>query len=132
MERYQGLDVIECADARAWEAWLAEHHEDSPGVWLRVAKKGSGVASVTISEALDVCLCYGWIDGLRHSLDGTYFLQRYTRRRARSTWSQVNVARVGALVAAGRMRPAGLAEVEAAQADGRWAAAYHGPPPRRS
>jgi hypothetical protein len=123
VQRYQGLDVIECPDGAAWEAWLVEHHDRSPGVWLRIAKKGSGVRSVTAGEALDVVLCYGWIDGLRHPQDETYFLQRYTHRRARSAWSRVNVARVEALIAAGRMRPAGLAEVHAARGDGRWAAA---------
>jgi uncharacterized protein YdeI (YjbR/CyaY-like superfamily) len=124
VEEYLGLEVVECPDAGAWEAWLAEHHDHSPGVWLRIAKKGSGVRSITASEALDVVLCYGWIDGLRHPQDETYFLQRYTRRRTRSRWSQVNVARVEALVVAGRMRQAGLTEVEAARADGRWARAY--------
>lgn len=124
VEEYQGLAVIECPDAAAWEAWLAEHHERSTGVWLRLAKKGSGVPSVTANEALDVVLCYGWIDGLRHSQDETYFLQRYTHRRPRSAWSLVNVTKVDALITSGRMRPSGLAEVEAAKADGRWAAAY--------
>ena len=124
VEEYQGLPVIECPDAAAWEAWLAEHHVRSTGVWLRIAKKGSGVPSVTANEALDVVLCYGWIDGLRHSQDETYFLQRYTHRRQRSAWSLVNVTKVEALITFGRMRPSGLAEVEAAKADGRWAAAY--------
>ena len=124
MELYQGLEVIECRDSAAWEAWLAEHHGRPTGVWLRIAKKGSGVQSVTAAEALDVCLCYGWIDGLRHPQDETYFLQRYSHRRPRSAWSRVNVAKVEALIAAGRMRPSGLAEVEAARADGRWAAAH--------
>jgi uncharacterized protein YdeI (YjbR/CyaY-like superfamily) len=132
VEEYHGLAVVECPDAAAWEAWLAEHHERSAGVWLRIAKKGSGVPSVTAHEALDVVLCYGWIDGLRHAQDQTYFLQRYTHRRPRSAWSLVNVAKVEALISSGRMRPSGLAEVEAAKADGRWAAAYRGRPPTRT
>lgn len=103
---------------------MAAHHGEQSEAWLRIAKRHSGVASVTTAEALDVALCYGWIDGQRRSFDGISFLQRYSRRRPRSTWSRVNVAKVEALTAAGRMRPAGLAEVEAAQADGRWQAAY--------
>lgn len=111
-------------DAAAFEAWLEAHHEDATGVWLKVAKKGSGATSVTTTEALDVALCFGWIDAQRRSHDATHFLQRYTRRRPRSTWSQVNVDKVAALTAAGRMRPAGEVEVAAAKADGRWEAAY--------
>jgi uncharacterized protein YdeI (YjbR/CyaY-like superfamily) len=111
-------------DAAAWEAWLAEHHGTAPDAWLKIAKKGSGVASVTAAQALEVALCYGWIDGHRKALDERYFLQRYSPRRKRSSWSRVNVERVEALTAAGRMRPAGLAEVAAAKADGRWDAAY--------
>ena len=92
--------------------------------WLRIAKRHSGIPTITIAEALDVALCYGWIDGQRKAHDDVSFLQRYSRRRPRSSWSQVNVAKVEALIAAGRMRPAGLAEVAAAEADGRWVAAY--------
>lgn len=116
--------VVAFADAAQWEAWLADHYELQTGVWLKIAKKGSGVASVTHAEALDVALCYGWIDSQRNSYDETYFLQRYSPRRPRSTWSKVNVARVEALVAAGRMREPGQAEIQAAMADGRWDAAY--------
>jgi uncharacterized protein YdeI (YjbR/CyaY-like superfamily) len=107
-------------DAAAWEAWLADHYELQGGVWLKLAKRGSGRAALTVSEALDVALCYGWIDSQRLGFDETYFLQRYSRRRAKSPWSKINVARVHSLVAAGRMREPGLAEVRAAQADGRW------------
>jgi uncharacterized protein YdeI (YjbR/CyaY-like superfamily) len=92
--------------------------------WLRIAKRHSGIASVTPAEALDVALCYGWIDGQRRAHDDVWFLQRFSRRRPSSSWSKVNVAKVEALMAAGRMRPAGLAEVAAAKADGRWEAAY--------
>jgi uncharacterized protein YdeI (YjbR/CyaY-like superfamily) len=111
-------------DAAEWEAWLAEHHATHNGVWLKIAKKSSGAMSVTISEALDVALCYGWIDSQRTALDGTYYLQRYSRRRPKSRWSKINVARVETLLAAKRMRQAGLAAVEAAKSDGRWSAAY--------
>ncbi|HEX6678239.1 MAG TPA: YdeI/OmpD-associated family protein [Actinomycetes bacterium] len=117
-------DVLSCASPTEWEAWLAAHWQRPTGVWLKIAKKGSPVISVTVSEALDVALCYGWIDGTRRRLDEQFFLQWYCPRRPRSAWSKVNVARVEALVAAGRMRPPGLAQVEAAKADGRWAAAY--------
>lgn len=116
--------MMHFADAAQWEAWLAGHHETEGGVWLKIAKKGAPVASLTVVEALEVALCYGWIDSQRRSHDEHWFLQRYSRRRKGSPWSRVNVERVEALTAAGRMRPPGLAEVEAARADGRWDAAY--------
>jgi uncharacterized protein YdeI (YjbR/CyaY-like superfamily) len=118
------MEVLRFPDAAAWEAWLAERHATDTEAWLRIAKKGSGLASIAIVDALDVALCYGWIDGQRRSLDEVSFLQRYCPRRPRSSWSQVNVEKVAALTAAGRMRPPGIAQVEAAKADGRWAAAY--------
>lgn len=111
-------------DAAEWESWLAEHHGTEGGTWLKIAKKGSAAVSVTVEEALEVALCYGWIDSHRKSYDEDFFLQRYSPRRKGSSWSRVNVERVERLTAAGRMRPPGLAEVAAAQADGRWAAAY--------
>ncbi|MFE0500536.1 YdeI family protein [Lysobacter soli] len=107
----------------AWETWLAAHG-DAPGVWLKIAKKDTGATSVSYSEALDVALCHGWIDGLKRSCDAQYFLQRFTPRKAKSLWSKLNIARVEKLVGAGRMQPAGLREVEAAKVDGRWDAAY--------
>ena len=116
--------VLDLPDGQAWEAWLEQHHATEPEVWLRIAKKGSGLASLSIGEALDGALCFGWIDGQRRGLDDVSFLQRYCPRRARSTWSQVNVEKVARLTAEGRMRPSGQAEVDAAQADGRWDAAY--------
>jgi uncharacterized protein YdeI (YjbR/CyaY-like superfamily) len=116
--------VIAFQDAAQFEAWLDTHGELRAGVWLKIAKKGSGVASLTGDEAVDVGLCYGWISGQRKSLDAVHYLQKYVPRRPRSRWSQVNVAKVQELIAAGRMRPSGLAEVEAAKADGRWDAAY--------
>ncbi|WP_217708095.1 YdeI/OmpD-associated family protein [Nonomuraea rhodomycinica] len=122
-----GADVMTFEDAAQWEAWLAEHHETPGGVWLRIAKKGSGEVTVTRGEALDVALCYGWIDSHTRSCDEASFLQRFSPRRSRSVWSKVNVAKVEELVAAGRMRPPGLAAVLAAQADGRWDAAYESP-----
>lgn len=111
-------------DADSWQAWLDENSEVETEAWLKIAKKGSGFASPTSREALEVALCFGWIDGQRKSLDESYFLQRYCRRRPRSTWSQVNVELGARLAEAGRMRPGGLREVERAQADGRWELAY--------
>lgn len=118
------MDVLDFLDATGWESWLAAQHDVRAEAWLRIAKRHSGIALVTIAEALDVALCYGWIDGQRRAHDDVSFLQRYSRRRPRSSWSKVNVAKVEALMEAGRMRPAGLAEVKAAKADGRWDAAY--------
>jgi hypothetical protein len=112
------------ASADDWEAWLEESGASAAGVWIKVAKKGSGIASVTHAEALDVALCFGWIDGQRKSFDEQYFLQRFTPRRPRSIWSQRNREHIERLTAAGRMRPAGRREVDAAKADGRWDAAY--------
>jgi uncharacterized protein YdeI (YjbR/CyaY-like superfamily) len=103
---------------------LEEHHATADGVWVKIAKKGTGIPTVAYPEVLDTALCFGWIDGQRKALDDQYFLQRFTPRRARSRWSQVNRDKVDALTRAGRMRPAGIAEVERAKADGRWDAAY--------
>jgi uncharacterized protein YdeI (YjbR/CyaY-like superfamily) len=118
------VDALDFPDAAGWESWLAAQHGVRDEVWMRIAKRHSGIESVTPAEAIDVALCYGWIDGQRRACDDVSFLQRFSRRRPRSTWSKVNVAKVEALTEAGRMRPAGLAEVAAAQADGRWDAAY--------
>lgn len=106
------------------DAWLARHPAPHPGLWVKVAKKGSGLPSVTAAEVNDVALCHGWITGQRKALDATHYLQRITPRRPGSLWSMVNVRRVAELTAEGRMRPGGVAEVEAARADGRWDAAY--------
>ncbi len=108
------------------EAWLGENHGSSPGIWLKIAKKGSGVESVDYAEALELALCFGWIDSQKRSFDESFFLQRFTPRRPRGKWSQINRAKAEELIAAGEMRPAGRAEVEAAKADGRWDAAYAG------
>jgi uncharacterized protein YdeI (YjbR/CyaY-like superfamily) len=118
------LEVLEFADQVAWGDWLGEHHADTAGVWLRIAKKAAAVTTVAYPEVLDAAICHGWIDGQRKPLDETYFLQRFTPRGPRSKWSQVNREKALALIAAGRMRPPGQAEVEAARADGRWEAAY--------
>jgi uncharacterized protein YdeI (YjbR/CyaY-like superfamily) len=118
------MDELEFTSMAEFEAWMDANHAGSDGIWMRIAKKGTGVATCSAPEALDVALCFGWIDGQRRALDDVYFLQKYTPRRARSKWSQINVGKVAELTRAGRMRPAGLAEVERAQADGRWEAAY--------
>ena len=117
-------DVLDLPDLAAWEAWLEVNHDTASEVWLRIAKKGSGQGSISIADALDGALCFGWIDGQRKGLDEVSFLQRYCPRRPRSTWSQVNVDKVARLAAEGRMRPPGQAQVVAAQEDGRWDAAY--------
>ena len=117
-------EVIAFRDAAEFEDWFADHVDESAGVWLKIAKKGSGIASLTDDEAVDIGLCYGWISGQRKSFDEEHYLQKYVPRRPKSRWSQVNVRKVAELTAQGRMRPSGLAEVEAAKADGRWDAAY--------
>ena len=124
MDELDGVEIIAFRDAAAWESWLADNHELQAGVWLKLAKKSSGIPSVTDDEVVDIGLCWGWISGQRRSLDGTYYLQKYVPRRPRSLWSRVNVEKVEMLSAAGRMREPGLAAVRAAQADGRWEAAY--------
>lgn len=116
--------VIAFRDAAEFEAWLDAHVDLQGGVWLKIAKKGSGVPSLTAEEAVDLGLCYGWISGQRKAFDEVYYMQKYVPRRPRSRWSQVNVRKVEELTAAGRMRPPGFAEVDAAKADGRWDAAY--------
>ncbi|WP_435741800.1 YdeI/OmpD-associated family protein [Nocardioides sp. SYSU DS0663] len=118
------MDVLELADVAAWDVWLQEHHDTAAEAWLRIRRKHADVRLITIGDALDGALCHGWIDGTRRALDDVSFLQRYSRRRPRTAWSQVNVAKAEALEAAGRMRPGGLAQLAAARADGRWAAAY--------
>jgi len=115
--------VMAFRNAAEFEAWLDAHVDLSVGVWLKLAKKGSGIPSLTSEEAVDSGLCYGWISGRRNSLDEVYYLQKYVPRRPRSHWSQVNVAKVEELIATGRMRPSGLAEVEGAKTDARWTAA---------
>ena len=117
-------EIITFANALTFDAWLVENYLLTSGVWLKIAKKGSDIPSITSDEAVDVGLCWGWISGLRKSYDESYYLQKYVPRRSRSVWSQVNVEKVTVLTEAGRMRAPGLAEIEAAKADGRWEAAY--------
>jgi uncharacterized protein YdeI (YjbR/CyaY-like superfamily) len=119
--------TIAFASRDDWAEWLTEHHDADEGVWLKLAKKGSGIASVTQAEAVEVALCFGWIDGQAKPVDDDYWLQRFTPRRARSRWSKINRDRATALIERGEMHPAGLREVERAKADGRWDAAYASP-----
>ena len=112
--------------AKAFELWLKKNHAVSDGLWLKIAKRGASEPSVSYAEAVEIALCWGWIDGQKKGLDDQHFLQRFTPRRARSVWSKINVDKVAALIEAGRMQAPGLAQVEAAKADGRWAKAYDG------
>lgn len=121
------LPTIPFASRGAWETWLEERHATSRGLWLKIAKKGSGIETVTFAEALDVALCYGWIDSQRDGFDERFYLQRFTPRRPGSKWSKVNRGKVTRLIEAGEMKQAGLREVERAKADGRWDAAYEPP-----
>ena len=126
MAQSRNLPVVGFASSVEWEAWLAENHGTSQGLWLKIGKQGADEPSVTYDEALDIALCYGWIDGQKDSFDGGYWLQRLTPRRPGSKWSQRNCVKATALIAQGRMQPAGLREMEAAKADGRWDQAYAG------
>jgi uncharacterized protein YdeI (YjbR/CyaY-like superfamily) len=116
--------VASFADAPAWSRWLGAHHASSRGVWLKIAKKGSGAASASYAEALEVALMWGWIDGQKGKLDDSWWLQKFTPRRPKSIWSKINCQKAAALIEAGRMKPPGLAEVERAKGDGRWESAY--------
>jgi uncharacterized protein YdeI (YjbR/CyaY-like superfamily) len=118
------LPILTFADRTAWKRWLDERHGSSGGLWLKIARKASGIPTVTHAQALEEALCYGWIDGQRAPHDDTFFLQRFTPRRARSRWSQINREKAIQLIEQGRMTPAGLAQVQAAKSDGRWEAAY--------
>lgn len=124
MEIRQDLPIIQLDDQQAWEEWLERHHSSQPGVWLKLAKKNSPTPTVTFAHALESALCYGWIDGQISRYDDHHYLQRFTPRKERSKWSQINREKVTRLIEAGRMRPAGLAHIEAAKADGRWDDAY--------
>jgi len=120
------LPLMAFATAEEFRLWLSEHHDDK-GIWLKLAKKDSGLPSVTYLEAVEVALCFGWIDGQARSLEGKWRLQRFTPRRSRSIWSKINRGRAEELIAKGLMHPAGLREVDRAKADGRWEAAYDSP-----
>jgi uncharacterized protein YdeI (YjbR/CyaY-like superfamily) len=121
------LETRAFASAEEWEAWLRAHHDTAPGVWIKFARKGSGLPTVTYLEALHAALCFGWIDGQARGGDDAFYLQRFTPRRARSIWSKRNRDFATALIESGRMQPAGMREVERAKADGRWDAAYDAP-----
>jgi uncharacterized protein YdeI (YjbR/CyaY-like superfamily) len=119
--------VMSFESKAAFTAWLAENHDKSDGIWIKIGKKGAGVESVVVTETLDVALCFGWIDGQRKPFDERFFLQKYTPRRARSKWSKRNIGLTEKLIEAGEMRDPGHAEIERAKADGRWDAAYDSP-----
>jgi uncharacterized protein YdeI (YjbR/CyaY-like superfamily) len=127
MSRLKVGPIAEFASARDWSRWLAKNHASAKELWLRLAKKGAGRRTVTRLQALEVALCYGWIDGQSRTEDDEYWLQRFTPRTRRSKWSQINREAAEALIAAGKMKPPGIAAVEAAKADGRWDAAYASP-----
>jgi uncharacterized protein YdeI (YjbR/CyaY-like superfamily) len=124
MESKNGLPILPFPSQRKWEVWLDEHHLTSKGLWLKIARKDSGVDSVNYAEALDVALCYGWIDGQKGALDDAFWLQKFSPRGPRSKWSKINVDKALALIEAKRMKPAGLAAIEQARSDGRWEQAY--------
>jgi uncharacterized protein YdeI (YjbR/CyaY-like superfamily) len=124
VEERGGLPILSFLDGTAFETWLETHGLSAPGIWLKLAKKGAPQRTLTRTEAIDVALCYGWIDGQLDTYDRHYWLVRFTSRKPRSRWSQVNRTRATELVAEGRMRPPGLAQIEAARADGRWDTAY--------
>jgi uncharacterized protein YdeI (YjbR/CyaY-like superfamily) len=118
------MNVLSFASSRAFRTWLAKHHRQPDGIWLRIYKKDSGVATVTYAEALDHALCFGWIDGQEQPYDTQSWLQKFTPRRPKSGWSKINTRHAERLIKSGAMTPAGLKEVNAAKADGRWQAAY--------
>jgi uncharacterized protein YdeI (YjbR/CyaY-like superfamily) len=124
MSTKQDLPILELGDQRVWEQWLEDNHHSSDGVWLKIAKKGSPTPTVSYAEALEVAICYGWIDGQKGAHDQSCWVQRFTRRGPRSKWSQINREKAEELMAAGKVRSAGVAAIEAAKADGRWEAAY--------
>jgi uncharacterized protein YdeI (YjbR/CyaY-like superfamily) len=124
METKNGLPIIHFESQETWETWLQDKHESSDGMWLKIAKKASGVASVSYTEAVDAALCYGWIDSQKASYDKDFYLQRFTPRRPKSKWSQINRQKATEFIEQGKMKLAGLREVELAKEDGRWKAAY--------
>jgi uncharacterized protein YdeI (YjbR/CyaY-like superfamily) len=124
MSNAKDLPTLPFASQQDWEQWLSEHHANAEGIWLKIAKKETGIPSVSYAEALDSAICYGWIDGQKAPFDEQYWLQKFTPRRPKSKWSKVNCDKATALIEAGRMQPAGLRQVEQAKADGRWDEAY--------
>lgn len=126
MEYLKEVPILTFATQQGWEAWLAEHEADSAGIWLKIAKKTAETPSISYAQALEGALCYGWIDGQKAAFDEHHWLQKFTPRRPKSIWSQINREKAQALIEAGRMQPSGLRQVERARADGRWDAAYAG------
>lgn len=120
------LPVLSFQSKKKWSDWLAGQHDKSGGVWVKISKKDSGISSVTYEEALDVALCYGWIDGQKKGFDDQYWLQKFTPRGPKSIWSKINTEKAERLIASGEMKPAGLKAIELAKQDGRWNAAYEG------
>jgi uncharacterized protein YdeI (YjbR/CyaY-like superfamily) len=120
------LPVMPFADKKKWADWLSKQYDQSVGVWLKLAKKGTGIPSITYDEALEVALCYGWIDGQKGSFDDQYWLQKFTPRGPKSIWSKINKEKAEKLIADGRMKPAGMKAIELAKKDGRWDNAYAG------
>jgi len=127
MNKSSDLPILPFASQKDWANWLKTQHDQSAGVWLKLAKKDSGISSVTYGEALDIALCYGWIDGQKKGFDDApfaYWLQKFTPRGQKSIWSKINTEKAERLIASGQMKPAGLKTIEAAKADGRWEQAY--------
>ena len=125
MEKKKGLEILPFKSPQEWEKWLAKNHDSSQGIWIKYFKKASGTPSITYAQALEGALCYGWIDGQGYKYDGKAWLQKFTPRRRKSGWSKNNTGHAERLIQAGRMKPAGLSQIEAARKDGRWAKAYH-------
>ncbi len=123
---HKGLPIFGFSTVRRWETWLGKRHDTCEGIWVKLAKKGAAVSSITYEQARDVAIAYGWIDGLKNAIDESFFAIRFTPRRPRSKWSRINRRVAEELIASGRMKPPGLAQVEAARKDGRWEAAYPG------
>ncbi|HZO74729.1 MAG TPA: YdeI/OmpD-associated family protein [Ktedonobacteraceae bacterium] len=126
MKNANDLPIILFESQPDWEGWLKEHHADTKGIWLKLAKKGTNIPSIDYQQALEIALCYGWIDGQKASHDEQHWLQKFTPRSSKSIWSKINCDKVTTLIAEGRMQPAGMLQVERAKADGRWDAAYEG------
>lgn len=124
MSTFHDLPIVEAADQQEWRCWLEQHHDSVAAAWLKFAKKGSPIATVSYGEAIEEALCFGWIDGQVRGFDEHFYLQRFTPRRSRSKWSQINREKATRLIAEGRMQPAGLAQIDAAKASGQWDAAY--------
>ncbi len=124
METKDNIPVLAFASRESWETWLSEHYDDSKGLWLKIAKKGSGVSTVSYAEAVETALAYGWIDSQKAAYDEKYFLQKFTPRGSKSVWSKTNRDKATELIATGRMKPSGMRQVEFAKANGQWEKAY--------